>query len=60
MPRGVNKDNKHLLIVDGHKSHVSCGALDLYIEMDIDVLTLLSHTCHHMQPLNISCFMPLK
>ena len=29
VPGGVNKDNKHLLILDGHKSHVSLGAFDL-------------------------------
>ena len=60
VPGGVNKDNKHSLILDGHKSHVSCGALDLYIEMGIDVLTLHSHTSHYMQPLNILCFKTFK
>ena len=53
---GVKKDNKYLLILEGHKSHVSHEALDLYIEMRIDVLTLFSHTSHHMQLFNVSCF----
>lgn len=60
VPGGVSKDNKHLIILDGHCSHVSGGALDTCIRMGIDVMTFPSHTSHHMQPLDVSYFKPFK
>ena len=61
VPRGINKEKKHLLVLDGQKSHVNGGTLELYVQMgSIDVLTLLADTSHHMQPLDVSCSKPFK
>jgi hypothetical protein len=53
VPGGVNKQNKHLLILDGHCSHVSGTALDTCIRMGIDIMSIPSHTSHKMQPLDV-------
>jgi hypothetical protein len=60
VPGGVNKKNKHLLILDGHSSHVSATALDICIQSGIDVMTIRAHTSHRMQPLDVSYFKPFK
>jgi hypothetical protein len=60
VPGGVSKQNKHLLIYDGHSSHVSGRALDTCIRMGIDIMSIPSHTSHKMQPLDVSCFKPFN
>ena len=60
VPRGVNMDNKHLLVLDSHCSHISARALDTCIKMGLDIITILAHSSHHMQPLDVSCFKPFK
>jgi hypothetical protein len=60
VPGGVSNDNKHLLVLDGHCSHVSAKALDTCIKMGLDIITIPSHSSHHMQPLDVSCFKPFK
>ena len=57
VPGGVNKKNKHLLILDEHCNHVSATALDTCIRMGIDIMSIPSHTSHKMQPLDVSCFL---
>ena len=58
--RGVNKENKHLLILDGHSFHVSATILDICIQSGIDMMSIPAYTSHRMQPLDISCFKPFK
>lgn len=60
VPRWVNKQNEHLLILDRHCSHVSATALDTWIRMGMDIVSIPSHTSHKMQPLDVSCFKPFK
>ena len=47
---------KHLLILDGHKSHVNLEVVEKARRKSIDMITLLSHTSHELQPLDLSCF----
>ena len=60
VPRGITKENKHLLILDGHASHVTNEAIQFGIENGLDILTLPSHCFHEMQPLDVAIFHPFK
>ena len=60
IPGGISKENKHLLIVDGHSSHVTSEAIQFGIENGLDILTLPSHCSHEMQPLDVAIFHPFK
>jgi len=48
------------LIPDGHGSHVTIEALEQTIELSLDMVTLLAHTSHVFQPLDITYFKPFK
>jgi len=58
--RGVSSSNCHLLIVDGHNSHMSFQVIEKCSYVGIDLLTLPSHTSHALQPLDVSCFKSFK
>lgn len=60
VPKGINKDHKHLLVLDGHCSHVSATALDICLNMGLDIITIPSHSSHRMQRLDISRFKPFR
>jgi hypothetical protein len=49
-----------LLIFDGHESHHSVEFQDLYKQNRILALCMPAHASHILQPLNVSCFSPLK
>jgi len=51
VPRGVSKDNKHL-ILDDHCSHVCTPILNTCIKMELDIIK--SIPSHHMQHLDLS------
>lgn len=53
-------ENKVLLILDNHKSHVSIECLKLAKDSGIVLLTFPPHTSHKLQPLDRSVFGPLK
>jgi imidazoleglycerol phosphate dehydratase HisB len=44
--QGESQQNLHLLIMDGHESHVTIEALEQAIEFGIDMVTLPFHTSH--------------
>jgi hypothetical protein len=50
----------HLLILNGHGSHVTVDVVKTARSVGLDLLTLPSHTSHAMQPLDVSCFKPFK
>ena len=52
--------NCHLLILDGHASHVTMDVMKKAWLVAIDLFTFSSHTSHAMQPLDVSCFKPFK
>lgn len=60
VPRGMSPDNKHLLVVDGHTTHVNQEVVLKCVSMDLDILTIPSHSTHFMQPLDVCCFRPFK
>ena len=57
---GVDLTNRHLLILDGHNSHVTLEVVKISMESGLDIVSLPSHTSHALQPLDIACFKPFK
>ena len=57
---GVSPQNRHLLIVDGHTSHVTHEVVMKSMEVGLDLITLLSHTCYRLHPLDVRVFVPFK
>jgi hypothetical protein len=57
---GIDLDNRHLLILDGHNSHVTLEVVSLAMNSGLDIVSLPSHTSHALQPLDVSCFKPFK
>ena len=51
---------RFLLVLDGHKSHISLQVLLKAKEHGVDMVSLSSHTSHALQPLDIACFKPFK
>ncbi|MCO5546583.1 hypothetical protein L7F22_000012 [Adiantum nelumboides] len=51
---------RHLLILDGHGSHVSLEVVASAHEVGINIVTLPAHTSHKLQPLDVSVFKSLK
>jgi hypothetical protein len=57
---GISIENRHLLILDGHCSHVTLDVVQEARAMGLDLFTLPSHTSHALQPLDVSVFKPFK
>jgi hypothetical protein len=57
---GISPHCRHLLILDGHGSHVTTDVVKTARAVGLDMLTLPSHTSHAMQPLDVSYFAPFK
>ncbi len=57
---GIFPINCHLLILDGHGSHVNLKTIEQVQQFGLDMITLPSHTFHVLQPLDVSCFKPFK
>lgn len=53
-------ENKVLLILDNHESHISLEALNLAKSSGIHMLTFPPHTSHKLQPLDRAVFGPFK
>ena len=49
-----------LLLFDGHLTHLSLATIDLAIEENISLVKLPAHCTDILQPLDVSCFSPLK
>jgi len=60
IPNGISLTNKHLLILDGHGSHVTLETIEQAKEFRLYMINLLSHTSHAFQPLDVVCFKPFK
>jgi hypothetical protein len=43
---GIFLNNRHLLTLDGHGSHVTLEAIEHAQQFGVDMITLLSHTSH--------------
>ena len=49
-----------LVILDGHKSHVSVGLTEWAQELGIVIFILPPHCSHILQPMDVGCFGPLQ
>ena len=56
----LSPTNRHLIILDGHKSHVTLEVIHKAKEHGVDMLNLPSHTSHALQSLDGACFKPFK
>lgn len=56
----ISPSNRHLLVLDGHNSHVTLDVVYQARDVGLDILTLPSHTSHALQPLDVSLFKPFK
>ena len=56
----LSPSNRHLVILDGHKSHVSLEVIQKPKHHGIDMTSLSSHTSHALQPFDVACFKPFK
>ena len=56
----LSQERRHLLILDGHKSHINLEVLIKAKDHGIDMTFLPSHTSHELQPLDKACFRPFK
>ena len=52
--------NRHLIILDGHKSHVTLEVIQKTKYHGVDVISLPSHISHALQPLDVVCFKSFK
>ena len=57
---GVNHNNRYLLILDGHNSHVTLEVVKISMDSSLDIVSLPSHTSHALQPLDVAYFKPFK
>ena len=49
-----------LLLLDGHKSHVSIGLVDWAKSHNIILFILPAHTSHILQPMDVGCYGPFQ
>ena len=55
------KDTRPLLLLfDGQLTHMSIETIDLAIEENISIVKLPAHCTDLLQPLDVSCFSPVK
>ena len=57
---GIDLNNRHLLILDRHNSHVTLEVMKIAMQSRLDIISLPSHTSHALQPLDLACFAPFK
>jgi hypothetical protein len=50
----------HLLVLDGHNSHITLNIVHEARSAGLDLVTLPSHTSHALHPLDVSIFKPFK
>jgi len=58
--RPASPEERRLLIMDGHSSHITADFIAFCIDNAIDILILPPHCSHTLQPLDVSVFSPLK
>lgn len=58
--RAKANEESRLLILDGHRSHVTDSFVIHYMDHRITLMRLPPHTSHILQPLDVGLFGPLK
>ena len=56
----INQNNRHLFILDGYNFHVTLEVVTVAMGTWLDIISLLFHTSHVLQPLDVSYFKPFK
>jgi hypothetical protein len=56
----ISSEQRYLLILDGHNSHISLDVVHEAKSVGLDLVTLPSHTSHALQPLDVCVFKPFK
>jgi len=56
----ASTNRKVLLILDGHGSHKGLAGVDYALDKCFEILCLLPHSTHQIQPLDVTFFGPLK
>ena len=51
----LDQNTRHYLILDEYNSHFSLEVVKISMESGLDIVFLLSHTSHGLQPLDIAC-----
>ena len=51
----IDLNNCHVLILDGHISHVTLKVVKISMESGLNIVSLPSHTSHAFQSLDVSC-----
>lgn len=54
------KERPLVLLLDGHRTHINLTVIKVARENNVSIIKLPSHTSHRLQPLDVSCFGPLK
>lgn len=49
---GISNERRHLLILDGHSTHVNLDVIHQAKAVGLDLVTLPSYTSHALQPLD--------
>jgi hypothetical protein len=57
---GISPENCHLLVMDGHNSHMTLSIVCKAARAGLDTVSLPSHTSHCLQPLDVAVFHPFK
>ena len=52
--------SRHLLVLDGHKAHLTLEVITKAKRNGVDMLTLPSHISHGLQSLDVACYKPFK
>lgn len=53
---GLDDGKPHILVLDGHASHVNFEVIKLAKSLGIELFQLPSHSSHKTQPLDVACF----
>ena len=56
----MREDQSVMLLLDGHKSHVSVGLVEWAKLKNIILFILLAHTSHILQPMDVGCYGPFQ
>jgi len=56
IPCGISLNNRHLLMLNGHGSHVTLKVIERTQKLWLDMIILPLHTSHVFQPLNVAYF----
>jgi hypothetical protein len=57
---GFFPENWLLLILNGHDFHVTIWTLEQIVNVKLNMVTLPTHISHAFQPLDVTCFKPIK